>query len=119
MTFPAIFALIIGLGMIVQWILSFSAEGIPELETEPIRIWFHIVGEIITALVLILSGAGLLAGWPWAAPLFLVASGMLIYTAIVSPGYFAQQGKSIWVLFFSIVLLLTVISIIPIFKGIL
>jgi len=63
------------------------------LKTEPIQIWFHIIGEMITALALILSGIGLITRRPWASILYLVASGMLIYTAIVSPGYFAQQGK--------------------------
>lgn len=118
MLFPAIFALIVGLGMIGQWTMSFITKGIPELETEPIRIWFHIIGEILTALALISSGAGLLAGLPWAQILFLVASGMLIYTAIVSPGYFAQQGKWIWLLIFSVLILISVISIISIGRGI-
>jgi len=119
MLFPAIFALIVGLGMIGQWIMSFITEQIPELETEPFRIWFHIAGEMITALALILSGIGLLAGWTWAAILFLIASGMLIYTAIVSPGYFAQQGKWIWVVIFSILILISGYSIISVGRGIL
>lgn len=111
MTFPSIIALAIGLGMIGQWIMSFITNQIPELKTEPIRIWFHIIGEMVTALALILSGVGLLASWPWAPLLYLVASGMLIYTAIVSPGYFAQQGKWIWVAIFAVLILLSLISI--------
>ncbi len=111
MLFPSIFAIVIGLGMIGQWTMSFISKQIPELETEPIRIWFHIIGELITALALIISGIGLLAGWSWAPILYLVASGMLIYTAIVSPGYFAQQGKQIWVIFFFVLILITTVSI--------
>ncbi len=63
MTFSSIFAIVIGLGMIGQWTMSFISKQIPELETEPIRIWFHIIGELITALALIVSGISLLAGW--------------------------------------------------------
>lgn len=111
MTFPAIIALIIGLGMIGQWTMSFIAKQIPELQTEPIRIWFHIIGELITALALIFSGIGLLASWPWAPLLYLVAAGMLIYTAIVSPGYFAQQGKWGWLVFFAAIILLSLAAI--------
>jgi hypothetical protein len=114
MLFPAIFALVVGLGMIGQWTMSFITKQIPELKSEPTRIGFHLVGEMLTALVLILSGIGLLAGWSWAPVLYLVASGMLIYTAIVSPGYFAQQGKWIWVGIFAILILLNVGSMIPI-----
>ncbi len=110
MSFPAIFALIVGFGMIAQWFMSYLSHGIPELETEPIRIWFHISGEIITALLLITSGIGLLAGWALACYLFLLAAGMLLYTVIVSPGYFAQKGEWAWVGFFSVVLVLTILA---------
>lgn len=118
MIFFAIFALIVGLGMIGQWIMSFITKQIPELETQPIRIWFLIAGEFLTALTLILNGVGLIAGWPWSPLLYLIASGMLIYTAIVSPGYIAQQGKWTWVGIFSILILVSVIAVIRVGKGI-
>ena len=118
MTFPSIFAIVVGLGMIGQWTMSFITKGIPELETEPIRIWFHIIGELITAIALLISGIGLFAGWSWAVVLYLVASGMLIYTAIVSPGYFAQQGQRIWVLIFGVLILISLYSIVIVVQGI-
>ncbi|MEA3441219.1 MAG: hypothetical protein U9R58_13155, partial [Chloroflexota bacterium] len=92
MKFPAFFAIIVGIGMIGQWTASYLTRQIPELKVEPIRIWFHIAGEMATAAALILSGIGLITTQPWAPALFLVAIGMLFYTAIVSPGYFAQKG---------------------------
>jgi len=119
MILATIFALTVGLGMIGQWTMSFITKQIPELKTEPIRIWFHIAGEMITSLALILSGIGLTAGWPWAPVLYLVASGMLLYTAIVSPGYFAQQGKWIWAGIFTILILVSVFSIITTAGGLL
>ena len=36
---------------------------------------------------------------------------MLLYTAIVSPGYFAQQGKWIWVLIFGVLIALAIASV--------
>ena len=112
MTFPAIFAIVVGIEMIGQWTASYLAGGIPELKSEPYRIAFHLVGEFATAVLLLVSGSGLIFGWPAAAPLYLVAAGMLLYTAIVSPGYFVQQGQPIWLLLFGIVLLLTVVNLV-------
>ena len=110
MTFFAVFAIVIGVGMIGQWAASYVTRQIPELETEPYRIWFHIVGEMVTAVLLILGGVGLLAGRSWGSPVYLVATGMLIYTAIVSPGYFAQRGQWIWLLIFAVIILLAIIA---------
>lgn len=66
---------------------------------------------MVTTLALILSGIGLITSQPWASILYLIASGMLIHTAIVSPGYFAQLGKWIWVGIFAILILISVFSI--------
>jgi len=111
MNFPAIFAIVVGLGMIGQWIASFLSNKIPELKTEPIRIWFHIAAEMATALCLIGAGVGLFVKASWSIYLYLVASGMLFYTAIVSPGYFAQKGQWGWLVMFGIILVLGVFSI--------
>jgi peptidoglycan/LPS O-acetylase OafA/YrhL len=117
MTFPAVFATAVGLGMIGQWTASYLTRQIPELQSEPYRIWFHIAGEMVTALLLILSGIGLITERSWAQPLYLVSVGMLIYTAIVSPGYFAQRGQWIWVLIFAVIVLLAIISAISVAGG--
>ncbi len=97
--------------MIVQWSISYFTHQIPELTSEPIRIRFHLAGEFATAAALIVSGAGLLASSVWAAPLFLVAAGMLFYTAIVSPGYFAQQGSWAWVGIFGVMIVAGVLAV--------
>jgi len=111
MAFPAVFAILVGVGMIGQWTASFIGKQIPELKTEPIRIGFHLAAELITALCLILSGIGLLITKNWSIPLFLVASGMLFYTAIISPGYFAQKGQWGWLVMFVTLIILDIISI--------
>ncbi|MEJ2413001.1 MAG: hypothetical protein P8Y34_08400, partial [Anaerolineales bacterium] len=86
MKFAAIYAIVVGVGMIAQWTMSYLARQIPELKTEPIRIGFHLAAEMITALGLIVTGIALLRGAGWAISYYLVALGMLFYTAIVSPG---------------------------------
>ncbi|MCK4356732.1 hypothetical protein KAW44_06595 [Candidatus Bipolaricaulota bacterium] len=111
MVFASVFAIIVGLGMIIQWTMSYVSKQIPELDTEPIRIWFHIAAEMATALMLMFGGIGLLYMRPWALTIYPLSIGMLIYTAIVSPGYFAQKGKWIWVLIFGVLILLAIVSL--------
>lgn len=111
MTFAAIYAIIVGIGMIGQWTMSYVTRQIPELTTEPIRIRFHLAAEMLTAIALISSGIGLLISFAWAKNVFLIAMGMLFYTSIVSPGYFAQKGQWAWLGMFSTIILLGVVSI--------
>jgi hypothetical protein len=111
MIFAAVFALIVGLSMIGQWAASYFAGQIPELVDEPIRIGFHIAAEMVTAVALLSAGVGLLLQQAWANPLYLIAVGMLFYTAIVSPGYFAQKGQWVWLIIFAVLIILGLISI--------
>src|SRR5688500_10229788 len=75
-----------GVWMAGKW-GSFLATGqVPELRTEPLRIGFHLAGELATALGLIVSGWAVLQSRAWGRPALLVALGMLIYTVVVSPG---------------------------------
>ena len=111
MVFAAVFAIIVGLGMMGQWAASYRTGQIPELVDEPIRIGFHIAAEIITAVALVISGIGLLLRQPWANSLYLIAAGMLFYTAVVSPGYFAQKGQWAWLIIFAVLITLGLVSI--------
>jgi hypothetical protein len=111
MLLPALFAILVGIGMLIQWTLSYVKGQIPELQTEPIRIKFHIAAEMITAASLLVAGIGLLLTSPWATSLYLIALGMLLYTSVVSPGYFAQQGQWGWLVMFGIIILLGITSI--------
>jgi len=81
------------------------------VRSEPIRLAFHLAAEGATALALIASGAGLLRGAGWGRTASLVALGMLGYTVIVSPGYFAQQGAWPLVVMFAVLLVLALVSI--------
>lgn len=113
MIYTGIFSLAVGLVMIGQWSYLYLSWQIPELEYEPIRIRFHIAGEMVTALVLILSGIALLSGLQWAITSYLISLGMLFYTLIVSPGYFAQQGEWKWVGIFAVLMIAGLISLAP------
>ena len=118
MGFPAVFAIVVGLGMIGQWTMSYAAKQIPELQTEPYRIGFHITGEMTTAILLLVAGVSLLLLTPWAPAVYLIAMGMLFYTAVVSPGYFAQKGQWVWVLIFGVLIILAIICVVMVGSGI-
>ena len=79
--------------MIVQWIFSILSGSVPEFQTEPWRIGFHLAAEFATAALLILGGITVLRSLTWGRPVLLIGLGMLIYSEIVSPGYFAQLGQ--------------------------
>jgi len=79
--------------MLSQWTFFLTMGQVPEVRTAPIALGFHLAAEGITAVLLIVSGVLLIRGRQRFAWLGLVANGMLIYTVVVSPGYFAQLGQ--------------------------
>lgn len=117
MKFSAWFSIVVGVAMLGQWAVFIATGQVPELRTEPIRIAFHLVGEATTALTLLVAGVSLLRHRPWAAKLGLFGLGMLAYTVIVSPGYFAQRGEWPFVVMFAVLLVLTAIALAQLFRS--
>ena len=117
MNFPALYAIVVGLLILGQWAFFLITRQVPELKTERVRVLFHIADEFLTAALLIASGVGLLAQQSWAVAIYPVAMGMLLYTIIVSSGYFAQ--KHVWpmVIMFAVLLVLTAISLIMFWQN--
>ena len=111
MRFSAWYGLAVGVLMFGQWTFFIAAGQVPELQTEPYRIAFHLVAEAVTAVLLLVGGVGLLRARSWARDVSLLGHGLLVYTAIVSPGYFAQTGEWPLVAMFGVVLVLTFVSI--------
>jgi hypothetical protein len=87
------FALGVGASILVWWAVSLATGQVPESAAEPVRLAFHVAAEVLTALTLLAAGAGLLMRRRWARTVYLVGLGMLLYTAVGSPGYFAQMGQ--------------------------
>jgi hypothetical protein len=73
---------------------------------------FHWAAEFLTAIALVVGGLALLMDWPWALPLYLVAMGMLLYSLINSPGYFAQLRQWPMVALFGVMFVLALVSLI-------
>jgi hypothetical protein len=117
MKFAAWYCLIVGVLILISWLFFFVAGQVPEVQTEPYRIATHLVAEAATAAALIVAGIGLLQQRAWAAPAALVALGMLLYTVINSPGYFAQQGAWPLVAMFVALLILALVSLRLLFRA--
>ena len=117
MTFAALYAIVIGILMIGQWIFSIAKKQVPGPEAGPIvgrgpvEMLFHWAAEFITAIALLVGGLGLLLGWTWGARVYLIAVGMLLYTVINSPGYFAQKREWPMVGMFAVLLILALVSL--------
>ncbi len=97
-------SLIIGISIIIQWVFFLMTENVPELQSEPLSILFHITIEGITALTLIGSAILLHKNRPKVSYLAVFAQGMLAYTVVNSAGYFAQSGDWPFVAFFAVLL---------------
>ena len=104
MKFAAWYGIIVGFIMIAQWIFFLTTGSVPELQTEPWRIALHLAAECTTALMLIVSGIAALKSAAWGRKVLLVGLGMVIYSEIVSPGYFAQLGQWALVAMFAVLL---------------
>ena len=88
-----IFQAFVGIGMIGIWMVSFAMGTITEVETEVIRISMHMMAELTTAILLLISGFSILLNKQFKSSLFHLSFGALIYTLIASPGYFAQLNQ--------------------------
>jgi hypothetical protein len=104
MKFAAWYGVLVGFLMIAQWTLSILAGEVPEFQSEPWRIAFHLAAEFTTAILLIIGGTAALKAIPWSKQVLMLGLGMVIYSEIVSPGYFAGLGQWMFVVMFAILL---------------
>ncbi len=108
-------AIIMGVFMIGFWSMLLLANQVRE-EEKPYAISFHLAGEFGTAVLLIVGDTGLWFGVVWAKILASFALGMLLYTVIVSPGYYAQLKNLPMVGIFVPRIVLTIVAIVTILK---
>ncbi len=111
------FTLVVGLLMFAQWTFFLANGSVPEVRAAPIALGFHLAAEFATALALIAAGILLFLRRPFAPLVGLVANGMLLYTVIVSPGYFAQRGEWPLVVMFAVLLVLALLSVLQLYRG--
>ncbi len=110
-----IYSVLIGLMMIGMWVSLLLTKQVPELRPAsyaPRLIAYHIVAELLTAIVLIISGVGLFLVSDWAKILSAISLGMLLYSVINSPGKYAHENNLPMVAIFTIITILTVVAIV-------
>lgn len=112
----SIFSIIIGIAMLGMWTVFLATGQVPELQTKFYEIALHIVGEVATAITLIIGGYGLYKSKKWGFQAYIFSMGMLLYTLIVSPGYYLQRGEAVmtgmFTVFFIIAIVFTAMSFI-------
>lgn len=104
MKYSAIYGMSVGVLIILQWIFFVASGSVPELQTAPWEIGFHISAELLLALALLIAGIATWRSTRWGEKILLVALGMAIYSEINSPGYFAEQGQWAIVVMFAVLL---------------
>ena len=95
--------------MLIMWVMFYVTNQIPELETAPFAIAMHLIAELITALLLILSGLLLFRNYSNAIVVYACAYGALLYSVINSSGYFMDPFDIAMVTMFTVILLSTTI----------
>jgi hypothetical protein len=108
----AVYSIFVGICMIGMWAMFYFTGGIPELTTKPAEIGLHITAELATAVLLIIGGYALLAKKSWGHQVYYLSMGMLLYTLIVSPGYYVQRRELPFVIMFSVLFLLSVFFVV-------
>ncbi len=107
----SVYSLVVGIGMLCMWLFFIAADSVGEFETKPAEITFHLIAEFGTALLLIIAAVLSLLRKPAGKPLLLAALGMLLYTVIVSPGYYVQRGVMPFAVMFFVLAILTAAAI--------
>lgn len=107
----AIYSIIIGIAMLGMWMMFVATDQVPELKTAFYEIGLHIIGEVITALALIIGGYALFTNKKWGLQAYMLSMGMLLYTLIVSPGYYAQRDNIVMVGMFVVFFLIAIIFV--------
>ena len=103
----SLYSIVIGVLMVAMWSMFLLTGQVPELQTEPYRIIMHLAAEFSTAFVLLIGGYGVLTKKSWGVRFQQFSLGMLLYTLIVSPGYYLQLGELAMVGMFETMLFLT------------
>ncbi len=99
--------IVVGIGIVALWLMLIVSDQVPELQTEPAAITFHIIVECLMAVAAITAGTLTLKNHKWSVEALLFASGMILYSVINSSGYYAESGEYAMIVLFSLLLVLT------------
>jgi hypothetical protein len=92
MRFVAWFQIIVGASIAALWLLLLLLGQVPEIDAGMRGIWFHLAAELTLAALLVSAGLSLLRKTRRGRLLAAMALGALGYSAVNSPGYYADSG---------------------------
>lgn len=93
----AIFALLVGIMLLIVWLYLLIIRGIPDFQAHPKESIFHLAVEFCTSFMLIISSLRVLFSDGHGEGMLLLAMGMLFYTLVNTTGYFMEKaGNLIW-----------------------
>jgi len=104
----SIYTILIGITMLGMWFFLLIKREVPDLKTKPTQIFFHLIAEFITAVMLILGGIGFIMNQPWGMAIFFIAIGMAIYSTVNAAGFYGQLKD--WPMFITL-MVFTIISL--------
>jgi len=91
-----------------MWLMLLFKKEVPELNTKLTQIFFHLIAEFLTSVMLIIGGIGLLLNHFWGVAVFFISIGMAIYSTINAAGFYGQLKD--WPMFI-ILLVFTLVSL--------
>lgn len=106
----AAYSIVVGVFMMGFWGFLVATQQ-AELDQRPWDMRLHLAAEFITAILLLVSGVGAFLAVLGTVTLAPVALGMLLYTTVNSPGFYA--GKRNWPMvgMFATLTILTVVAL--------
>jgi hypothetical protein len=112
--YVAVVSLFIGAGMAGFWSVAVLTRKVPEIQARRIDIWFHIGAEYATALALLAGGVAIVVDHraAWSVVLSSFALGLLVYTLIASPGYYAEKRDRVGLVMFAAFWVLTIPAVV-------
>ncbi|KUO76396.1 MAG: hypothetical protein APF77_06775 [Clostridia bacterium BRH_c25] len=100
----AVYSILIGISVLCMWGMIILTGGIIE---GPIQISFHLVSEFLMAILLIISGIGLLKSKKYGNKVFFISNGMLIYSVLNAAGYYGQQSNFAMLFMFIVIFIIS------------
>ncbi|MFX1390763.1 MAG: hypothetical protein ACFE9Z_11920 [Promethearchaeota archaeon] len=104
----SIYTIIIGIAMLCMWFMLLLKREVPDLTTKPTQIYFHLIAEFLTSIMLIVGGVGMIMNQGWGDAIFYIAIGMAIYSTINAAGFYGQLKD--WPMFITLIVF-TIISL--------
>ncbi len=92
MRLVAWYQIIVGAAIAALWVVLLVSGQVPEIDAGMLGIWFHIAAEFALAALLMSAGLSLLRTTRRSRLLSALALGALGYSAVNSPGYYADSG---------------------------